>query len=177
MFTILALTIAFLVFCFVERLLNTPYGRLLRAMRENEEVVRAYGKNIMSLRIKTVAIGSAIAAMAGVLYSYHSVNVIATSFSRVDWTFYPFLMLLLGGVANNRGVVLGVLSFVVAKVLLTIYKFEITAALNLPFEAIWLEYMMFGLVMLLILLYRPEGILKERPIMTEPIKKLAEKKN
>jgi len=171
-FTIIILLIALLVFCFVERLLNTPYGRLLRAMRENEEVVKAYGKNIMVIRIKTVAVGSAIAAMAGVLYSYYSVNVIASSFSRVEWTFYPFLMLLLGGLANNRGVVLGVLAFVTARVLLSIYKYEITATLNLPFEAIWLEYIMFGLVMLLILLYRPEGILKEKPIMTEPIRKL-----
>lgn len=171
-FTIIILLIALLVFCFVERLLNTPYGRLLRAMRENEEVVKAYGKNIMFIRIKTVAVGSAIAAMAGVLYSYYSVNVIASSFSRVEWTFYPFLMLLLGGLANNRGVVLGVLAFVTARVLLSIYKYEITATLNLPFEAIWLEYIMFGLVMLLILLYRPEGILKEKPIMTEPIRKL-----
>ena len=175
-FTVLTLIIALLVFLFVERLLNTPYGRLLKAMRENEEVVKAYGKNIMVIRIKTVAAGSAIAAMAGVLYSYYSVNVIASSFSRVEWTFYPFLMLLLGGLANNRGVVLGVLVFVTARVLLSIYKYEITTTLNLPFEAIWLEYIMFGFAMLLILLYRPEGILKEKPIMTEPIKKLARKR-
>ena len=169
-FTVMAVLIAILVYLFVERLLTSPYGRLLKAMRENEDVVEAFGKNIMTVRIKTVAIGSAVAATAGALYSFYSVNVIATTFNRVEWTFFPFLMLLLGGMGNNRGVVLGVFSFVVAKLFLTVYKFEIKTMLHLPFEATWLEYILFGIAMLLILYYRPEGILKEKPVMTPPLK-------
>ena len=169
-FTIMAVLVAILIYLFVERLLTSPYGRLLKAMRENEDVVEAFGKNIMTVRIKTVAIGSAVAATAGALYSFYSVNVIATTFNRVEWTFFPFLMLLLGGMGNNRGVVLGVFSFVVAKLFLTVYKFEIKTMLHLPFEATWLEYILFGIAMLLILYYRPEGILREKPVMTPPLK-------
>lgn len=172
-FAILALIIAAMVYVFTEKLLNSPYGRLLRAMRENESVVEATGKSVMMLRIKTAAIGSSIAAIAGVLYSLYSVNVIATSFSRVEWTFYPFLMLLLGGVGNNRGVVVGTLTFVVVKTFLTIYKYEIKSALMLPFEAVWLEYILFGLLMYFVLLYKPEGLIKEKPIFSAPIKKIA----
>jgi branched-chain amino acid transport system permease protein len=175
-FTGIILLIAFLVYLVVERILNTPYGRLLKAMRENENVVEAYGKDIMKIRIKTVALGSAIAALAGALYSLYSVNVIATSFSRVEWTFYPFLMILLGGVGNNRGVTLGVLTFVTAKTFLIIYKHEITAMLNLPFESVWLEYMLFGILMFVILLYKPEGLIKEKPVFTEPVKKIISKR-
>jgi len=167
------LIVAFFTYLVISRVTNSPYGRILRAMRENEMVVEAYGKNVMTIRIKTVAFGSAIAALAGALYAYYSVNVIASSFSRVEWTFYPFLMVLLGGLSNNRGVVAGVLAFVAVKILLTVYKFEITAALHLPFEAVWLEYIMFGILMIVILVYKPEGLIKEKPIMTEPIKKLA----
>ncbi|WP_456469291.1 branched-chain amino acid ABC transporter permease [Archaeoglobus sp.] len=174
-FTAITLFIAFLVFIFVRRLTNSPFGRLLRAMRENESVVEATGKSVMLLRIKTAAIGSAIASLAGALYSLYSVNVIATSFSRVEWTFYPFLMVLLGGAGNNRGVVVGTLTFVIVKILLTIYKHEIRAILHLPFEAVWLEYILFGLLMYFVLLYRPEGLIKERPIFTAPIKKVAAK--
>ncbi|MHC1566796.1 MAG: ABC transporter permease subunit [Candidatus Syntropharchaeia archaeon] len=43
------------------------------------------------------------AAIAGALYSLYTLNVIATSFSRVEWTFYPFLMILLGGIGNHKG--------------------------------------------------------------------------
>ena len=170
-FTAITLFIAFLVFIFVRRLTNSPFGRLLRAMRENESVVEATGKSVMLLRIKTAAIGSAIASLAGALYSLYSVNVIATSFSRVEWTFYPFLMVLLGGAGNNRGVVVGTPTFVIVKILLTIYKHEIRAILHLPFEAVWLEYILFALRMYFVLPYRPEVLLKHRPIFTLLIKK------
>lgn len=176
-FALLGLSLALLVYLFAERLLTTPYGRLLKAMRENEDVVKAFGKDILMLRIKTVALGSGIAAMAGAFYSFYSVNVIASTFFRVEWTFFPFLMLLLGGMGNNRGVALGVLCFVLAKVFLTVYKFEIGSALQLPFEAAWLEYILFGAVMLLILYYKPEGLIKERAIMTPPVKNALKRKS
>ena len=171
-FTAVVILVASLIYILLTRLLSTPYGRLLKAVRENEDVVRAYGKNIMTIKIKTVSLGSGVAAIAGALYSLHSVNVISSSFTRVEWTFYPFLMILLGGAGNNLGVVLGTFIFVLVKTLLTMYKFEISAMLNLPFEAVWLEYIMFGVVMLLILYYKPEGLVKEKPILTKPIKKV-----
>ncbi len=171
-FALLSLGIALIVYFFVERVLTSPYGRLLKAVRENEDVVRAFGKDIFMIRIKTAALGSGIAALAGALYSFYSVNVIASTFFRVEWTFFPFLMVLLGGMGNNKGVVLGVLSFVLAKLSLTMYKYEIRSLLHLPFEAFWLEYILFGVVMLLILYYRPEGLIKEKPVMTPPIKQV-----
>jgi branched-chain amino acid transport system permease protein len=158
----------------VEKLLNSPYGRVLRAMRENEAVAEAYGKNVMRLRIKTVAVGSSIAALAGAIYSLYSVNVISTSFSRVEWTFYPILMVLLGGAGNNTGVLLGTFVFVASKILLITYKFEITSVLRLPFEAVWLEYILFGVVMLLILIYRPQGLIKEKPIFASSVRRFVE---
>ncbi len=169
-FTIIALIIAVGVYLISEKLLNSPYGRVLRSIRENEDVARAYGKNVMKIRVKTVALGSSIAALAGALYSLYSVNVIATSFGRVEWTFYPILMVLLGGAGNNLGVLLGAFSFVAARILLITYKFEITSMLGLPFEAVWLEYILFGVVMILILTYRPRGLLREKPIFTKPIR-------
>ncbi|AGK61754.1 amino acid/amide ABC transporter membrane protein 2, HAAT family [Archaeoglobus sulfaticallidus PM70-1] len=176
-FAFIIILIAILVYILVSRMLASPYGRLLKAMRENEAVVETYGKDIMMLRIKTVAVGSGIAALAGALYSMFSVNVIATNFSRVEWTFYPILMILLGGLGNTRGVFIGVASFVIARIFLITYKFEIVSTLGLPFDPVWLEYILFGFVMLVILVYRPEGILKEKPILTEPIKKVVKKRN
>ncbi|HID16756.1 TPA: branched-chain amino acid ABC transporter permease [Candidatus Bathyarchaeota archaeon] len=174
-FAALALLVALGVYGLAEKLLNSPYGRALRAMRENESVAKAYGKNVMALRVKTVALGSSIASLAGALYSLYSVNVIATSFGRVEWTFYPILMVLLGGAGNNLGVLLGAFAFVAARIFLMAYKFEITSLLHLPFGAVWFEYILFGVVMLLILMYRPEGLLKEKPIITQPIRKVVEK--
>lgn len=171
-FALLSLSLTTIVFLSVEKLLASPYGRLLKAMRENEDVVRAYGKDVFKLRVKTVALGSGIAAVAGALYSFYSVNVIASVYFRVEWTFFPILMLLLGGLGNNRGVALGVFSFILVKVFLAVYKFEIRSILHLPFEATWLEYIFFGILMLLILYYKPEGLIEEKPIMTPPTRRL-----
>ncbi|RLG25437.1 branched-chain amino acid ABC transporter permease, partial [Methanosarcinales archaeon] len=106
LFAILVILTAAVIFIILDRILTSPYGRLLKAMREDEKVVKACGRDLTSLRMRTVALGSAIAAIAGALYSLYTLNVITTSFSRVEWTFYPFLMILLGGVGNKKGVLL-----------------------------------------------------------------------
>jgi len=171
-FVILVLVIAFFIFLFVERLLNTPYGRILKAMRENEEVIKSFGRDIMKIRMRTMAIGSAIGAIAGVLYSFYTGNIVANSFTRVEWAFFPFLMLLLGGKGNNKGVALGVLAYVIVIVLLDIYKYNLKEILHIPFEPTWLTYITFGIVMLLILYYKPIGLIPEKPIKTPPLKKI-----
>jgi branched-chain amino acid transport system permease protein len=176
-YSILAITIGCIIYLFTNRLLNSPYGRILRAHRENEDIVKAYGRDIMKLRIKTVALGSALASIAGVLYAFYSSNVIANAFTRVEWTFYPFLIILLGGKGNNKGVVLGALIFVLVRMLLEYYKFDIKNLLHLPFEAVWLQHVFFGVLALMVLYYRPEGILKEKPIITPPIKSAIKKMN
>ncbi|MBW9223716.1 branched-chain amino acid ABC transporter permease [Methanothermococcus sp. SCGC AD-155-E23] len=169
-YTVLALISALLVYLFLERLLNSPYGRILRGHRENEDLIKAFGRDVMKLRVKTMALGSAIAAIAGVIFVFYSSSVVVNAFNRVEWTFYPFLIVLLGGKGNNKGVVLGAFIFVLLKMLIDFYKFDIKYLLHLPFEAVWLQYIVFGILALLILCYKPEGILKEEPIYTPPIK-------
>ncbi|HEC57656.1 MAG TPA: branched-chain amino acid ABC transporter permease [Candidatus Syntrophoarchaeum butanivorans] len=175
LFALLLIFTATVIYFITDRILSSPYGRLLKAMREDEEVVRACGRDVMWIRIRTVALGSSIAAVAGALYSLYTLNVIATGFGRVEWTFYPFLMVLLGGAGNKKGVVAGTISFVLIKILLMTYKYEIKDLFNLPFETVWLEYIIFGILMLLILLFRPQGLIEEEPIMTEPMKEAWER--
>lgn len=169
-YTVLAIVTGLIIYLFLERLLNSPYGRVLRGHRENEDLIKAFGRDIMKLRIKTVALGSALAAIAGVIYVFYSSNVTGNAFTRVEWTFYPFLILLLGGKGNNKGVVLGAFLFVLIRILIEFYKFDIKELLHLPFEAVWIQYIFFGVLALLVLCYRPEGLLKEKPIYTPPIK-------
>ncbi len=165
---------AFVVYIVLERIVESPYGRLLRGVRENEDVMKAYGRNVMNIRIKTMALGSGIAAIAGVLLTFYTLRVQPDSFmnyGRTFWTFFPFLIILLGGAGNNRGVVLGSLIFATLWELVDFYKDNIVSALHLPVEAVWLEYILFGVLMLLILFYKPEGLIPEKPIVTEPIKR------
>ena len=174
-FSVLTLSIATLLYGIVSKMLNSPFGRLLKAMREDEAVVEACGKDVMLLRVKACAVGSSIAAISGALYAFYTTNVIASSFNRAEWTFYPFLIIILGGLGSTNGVVAGVFLFVVVRVLLTTYKWELKSALHLPFEAVWLEYMIFGVLMLLVLIFKPEGLLREKPTMTKPIREVVKR--
>lgn len=165
LFAILSLLLLLLVFILAERISNSPFGRLLRAMREDEDVVKAYGRNLMFLRIKISAISSAIAGIAGALFSLFTANFIASNFTRIEWTFYPFLMVLLGGAGNNKGVLFGTFVFVTVRQFLTVYKYELVETLRIPFQTVWIEYIAFGLVMFLVLVYRPEGLIREAPVL------------
>ncbi|MEM0351129.1 MAG: branched-chain amino acid ABC transporter permease [Archaeoglobaceae archaeon] len=176
LFTMISLLTLLFIYFTAERISNSPFGRLLRAMREDEDVVKAYGRNLMILRIKISSISSAIAAIAGAIFSLFTANFIASNFTRVDWTFYPFLIVLLGGAGNNRGVLLGTLLFVTVKQLLMVYKHEIVEILRIPFETVWMEYISFGLLMILVLFYKPEGLIKEKPVY-KAVRKLRGVKN
>jgi len=126
-----------------------------------------------------MALGSGLASIAGVLLTFYTLRVQPDSFlnyGRTFWTFFPFLIILLGGAGNNRGVVLGSFIFATIWELVDFYKDNIVSALHLPVEAVWLEYILFGVLMLLILFYKPEGLIKEKPIVTKPIKRIMTKR-
>ncbi len=176
-YTALVLCSAAIIYLVIDRLTCSPFGRALRAMRESELVAEMFGRNVMSLRVKTVAIGSSVAAVAGLLYSIHAGAVSALTYERTYWTFYPWLMMLLGGLSNNLGVALGALIFVIVRELLVIYKGAIASALLLPEEYVpYIEYVLFGILMIVILMFRPQGLAPERMIETKPIRDLRKRR-
>lgn len=175
--TCLMLFIAILIFIYVEFLIRSPLGRTLRAVRDNEIAASALGKYIPMIRMKVLIVGSALGAIGGALYAFYTSAVIAGTYNRVDWTFWPWTMVLLGGAANNMGVVLGTLIFVGARKLIIFYKGLF--APYLPFDVVWLDMLLLGTMLILILIFKPEGIIPEKPthtIKTNQIKKILENK-
>ena len=160
--SVLFVVIALLVFWVVQRIVGSPFGRLIRAVRENETVVESLGKNTVGIRALVFVLGSAIASLAGVLYAFHSHAVMATAFQRSSWTFLPWLMLMLGGKGNNRGALLGTFLLIVVRRLIMIFKYEVQQVI--PVEAIWLELLLMSGFLILIMIYRPEGLIPEKPI-------------
>ncbi|RLI28242.1 MAG: branched-chain amino acid ABC transporter permease [Candidatus Hecatellales archaeon] len=162
--TFFMLFMAVLVFLYVERLTNSPLGRLLRAIRDNEEAALALGKDITKIRMRTIMLASAIAALGGALYAFYAGSVIATAYHRVGWTFWPWVMVILGGAANNFGVILGTFAFVAVRKLIIYNKAAL--APYIPFDVVWLDMLILGLALLIILLYKPEGLIPEKPTRT-----------
>jgi branched-chain amino acid transport system permease protein len=165
---ILILTISIITFLMVQLIINSPFGRLLRAVRDNEVTAKSIGKNVVNVKIKAMILGSILASIAGALYSFYSSATIPAAFTRYDWTFWAWLMMMVGGTGNNIGVLIGTLLVVLVRRLITYYKFSLAAFL--PFEPLWLELIGLGLALILIMIFRPQGILAEKPTLIRGVK-------
>lgn len=170
--TLIMLGVAAAIFLFIERLVRSPLGRVIRATRDDAVAASTLGKDVVGIRIRLLIVGSAIGAIGGALYAFYTSATIASAYNRVDWTFWPWVMVMLGGAANNRGAVVGTLTFVTARKLITFYKHEI--AFLFPFDVAWLDFILFGLMLILLLMFRPEGLIPERPTPTIGRRRLEE---
>ena len=160
--------IAFVVFLYSEKLVRSPLGRTLRAIRDNDIAAASLGKHIGRMRIKVIMVSAGLAAIGGALYSFYVAGTIAFAYDSVSWTYWPFLMILIGGLANNRGVLAGTLIFVLIRKLIIYFKDSFESFV--PFDVVWLDFLLLGSILLLILLYRPQGIFVEKPTPTIPEK-------
>lgn len=102
---IVVLVLAALYFC-CQRILYSPFGRVLRAVRDDDVVVSVAGKNMQAFKVQAFALGSGIIGLAGGLYAHYTSFISPELFVPL-LTLYIKLSLLVGGVGNNRGAVLG----------------------------------------------------------------------
>ena len=100
-----ALVIAVYLFC--QRLHASPWGRVLRAIRDNEDSARAAGKDVEHFRRQTFAIGAAIMGLGGALSAHYFKFLSPSATEPLLVTFLVWVMLMVGGSGNNRGAILG----------------------------------------------------------------------
>ncbi|MEX2193665.1 MAG: branched-chain amino acid ABC transporter permease [Thermoleophilaceae bacterium] len=138
---------------------RSPWGRVLRAIREDEDAARALGKNTFSYKLQSLAIAAALGAIAGYFLALNLSFLNPQSFEPL-FTFIGYAVLVLGGLASYVGVALG------AVLLWTLL--EATRFIDLPLAAekvAALRFMLVGLVLILLMAFRPQGILGKRDEM------------
>jgi len=155
---------ALLTYLYAERVVRSPLGRTLRAIRDNENASEALGKDTVSFRRNILIVASAITAMAGVLLAFYESYVAPSYYPRLDWTIVPWVMVIMGGAANNFGVAMGVMIYEVIYQTITYSKFLFQS--YVPFDVNYLQYLVVGILVAVILIYRPEGIFKEKSSAT-----------
>lgn len=163
--SLVLLAVAISIYVFTDRIIKTPFGRTLRAIRDNETVARALGKNIVHYRSSSIMLGSLLCGIAGSLWAMYS-GAITPTMARFDWTFLPWLMILIGGMGSNKGALVGTAVVVTLNKLITYFKYAFVGII--PFNIIWLNYLLLGIMTILILIYRPEGIVRETLPTTNP---------
>jgi len=90
-------------------LYRSPWARVLRAIRSNEDAVRAAGKNVLSFRVQAFVIGALFMGLGGALYAHFTGFISPGAFDPMYGTFLVWVMLIAGGSGNNRGALLGAL--------------------------------------------------------------------
>ena len=155
---VVAVLLALLTYVFVTRLTNSPYGRTLRAMRDNDVVADSLGKNLRSLRTSSLVVGGAIAGLSGaILVGF--INLWDPQAWGYAETVVLFAAVIIGGLGNHRGAILGAILVPVAFEEATRY---IPPVPNNPNLIPALQWVVIGLLILLFLWFRPQGILPER---------------
>lgn len=141
-----------------ERAVRSPWGRVLRAIRDDEVAAGAQGKNVTAFKLQAFVLGAAIMGMAGSLYAHHARFLSTEMFDPLYGTFIVWVMLIAGGSGNNKGAILG------AFLIWGLWAGTDFLTRYLPFsdtQAAALRSALIGLLLVVLLLRRPRGVLGE----------------
>ncbi len=163
---VLTLTALAIVYYGLEQMVHSPWGRVLKAIREDEEVPRALGKNVFWYKLQAFMLGGAIAGIAGAFYAWQF-TVFPDNFEPLV-TFNAWIIVMIGGSGNNLGTIIGAIIFWGYNSITRDESFKII------FRAMHLDdtqqgafrVMIIGLVLMLIMVLRPQGILGKKAELT-----------
>lgn len=157
---VLTLFIGLISFFIFRTMLNSPYGRLMRAIRENEVTVGSVGKNVVGIRRNILMFASGITALSGCLLAFYYSYVIESNYQRALWTYWPWLMLIMGGPGNNAGTFLGTALIVALRRIIIVYKWLLETVLWFPVT--YFESVLLGVLLIAVMIFRPNGLIPEK---------------
>jgi len=149
-YTILSLILAVLTAFVFKRLIYSPFGRALRAMRDDPVSITSLGRNVTRLKIQTIVVSSAFIAISGLLYASYVSYIDPTSFN-LDEAIFIISAVIIGGTGNIKGPVLGAVFVVVLPELLRFVGMPDSVAANM-------RMIIYGLAIVVFMFYRPQGI-------------------
>ena len=170
----LFMAVVIILLIITQKALYSPWGRMMRAIRDNEEAANAMGKNVVKQHLLIFVLGSAIVGIAGAMMVTYDGLFTPGSYRPMRYTFLIWVMVIVGGSGNNFGAILGgfavwFLWIEAAPIALFLISFftsglEETNALRIHLiDSIpYFRYLMMGIGLLLIMRYRPKGILPEK---------------
>lgn len=159
--TIVGMGSAILLFLLIilQFMAESPWGRVLRAVREDEEATMALGKNTFNYKLQAFALGGALMGLAGALFAV-TLGYIAPSSFAPSVTFSVWVMVIVGGSGNNRGVIAG--AFLIYGMEWLSVQLKDYASPALGDSIFYIRLMLIGVFLIVLIIYRPEGILREK---------------
>ena len=157
-----------------QKALYSPWGRMMRAIRDNEEAANAMGKNVVKQHLLIFILGSAIVGIAGAMLVTQDGLFTPGSYRPMRYTFLIWVMVIVGGSGNNFGAILGgfavwflwIEAAPIALFLINLFTAGLPETNDLKVHLIesvpYFRYLMMGMGLLLIMRYRPRGVLPEK---------------
>ena len=157
-----------------QRALNSPWGRMMRAIRDNEVAAEAMGKNVTARHLQIFILGSAICGIAGAMMTTLDGQLTPTAYQPLRFTFLIWVMVIVGGSGNNFGAVLGgfliwwlwvvvePLGHWVAEITTSGFATDHWFRIRMEDAAAHFRLFTMGLVLLLVLRFSPRGLMPEK---------------
>lgn len=170
-YALVILLIALACYFIAQKLSNSPFGRLLKSVRDDKVAAEALGKDVNKIRIQVMVIGSAMAGLAGALYVFYIGVAISEDYISAV-TFSVWVMMVLGGIANNKGILIG------TAILIGIQRGTqfLGISLQTAFPGLnanllsYASYLFQATLLIVLIIYRPKGVLPEGRIETKAYK-------
>ena len=170
----LFLSVVIILLITTQKALNSPWGRKMRAIRDNEEAAGAMGKNVVKEHLLIFILGSAIVGLAGAMMVTNDGLFTPGSYRPMRYTFVIWVMVIVGGTGNNFGAILG--GFVVwflwveagpmALFLVNFFTTHLSDTnafkVHLIESAPYFRFLIIGIGLLLMMRYRPKGLIPEK---------------
>ena len=172
----LFLSVVIILLILTQKALYSPWGRKMRAIRDNEEAAGAMGKNVVKEHLLIFILGSAVVGMAGAMMVTNDGLFTPGSYRPMRYTFVIWVMVIVGGTGNNFGAILGgfvvwflwVQAAPIALFFITLFTAHLPETNELKIHLInsapYFRFLMIGIGLLIIMRYRPRGILPEKII-------------
>ena len=159
------------VFWTVERATASPWGRVLRAIRENEDTARAVGKDTVSFRLQSFVVGAMIMGLAGAIFAHRISAIAPSTFSDTVGTFLVWAMVIVGGSGNNWGVLVGSVTVGFIWFGTPLIQGELPDFLGPRIFVI--RQLLVGALIVGFVVWRPQGILPERAWVSRFVRRRA----
>ena len=173
-YTVLFLIVLVIVYWLCEKALNSPWGRMMRAIRDNEVAAEALGKDVTSRHLQVFVLGSAVCGIAGAMLVTLDGQLTPTSYHPLRFTFIIWVMVIVGGSGNNLGSILGgfiiwffwieveTIGHLIIDILTSGFSEDNAFRIHMLNSAAYMRYLTLGLILVLVLRFNPKGLIPEK---------------
>jgi branched-chain amino acid transport system permease protein len=158
-YLIIIVLIMVMIYLLIERAIRSPWGRVLRAIREDEVSASMSGKDIFNFKMQSLIFGAMVMGIGGALYAHYTKAISPSVFTPLYGTFIIWVMLMAGGSGNNKGAILG--AYVIWGIWIGTTFLTDFLPYTLKARAPYIRFLIIGVLLEFILIYRPQGMLGE----------------